>query len=674
MKSANIFKGWLSRGLRFKIITGVMVSLLPILAIVFVTYNISRTATLESSSNMMVVLNKSGAKDINNFLIEQTNTFKGWTEEDVYGLAIEFNTLDLLGNTFSDMLDKSNGFSSILLTDNEGQILVSADKLKDQDIKLNSFVGRRAPEEGYNSSKSDIDIKLFDNSFLNNTDSKTPRSLLYTYTVKNSSGDAIGKLVAFLDWNKMHQEVINLSHEINEQGYPDAWINIISTKENMILDNSATSDKEYNLTDEKDFRKWLSSANELKFDLHKLDGELNYVTYLHINGHQEQLESASEKSSLCLALFVPEGNIMDKVRNTLWISLAITLGAFILAALITYILNKSIVKPISKLIQVLYKNADKVNLASNQISSSSQSLASGASQQASSLEETASSLEEMAGMTRQNADNAKQANSLSKNASESSEKGSMAMTDMVQAMQKIKNSSDETAKIIKVIDEIAFQTNLLALNAAVEAARAGEAGKGFAVVAEEVRNLAQRSAEAAKNTGGLIEGSQRNADQGVKISENFVSLLNEVTTGVKKVTDLINEVSAASEEQARGIEQINDAVSQMDNITQLNASSAEESSSASQELSSQAEELNQVVNNLTKLVRGTTAQKDNFTVSTEDQRSSSSRVENSYNFKANNKVKTSSGTKNIARTKSQNKDNANSEVVIPLDDHEMVDF
>jgi methyl-accepting chemotaxis protein len=192
------------------------------------------------------------------------------------------------------------------------------------------------------------------------------------------------------------------------------------------------------------------------------------------------------------------------------------------------------------------------------------------------------------------------------------EKGSAAMQRMSEAISKIKASSDQTAKIIKTIDEIAFQTNLLALNAAVEAARAGEAGKGFAVVAEEVRNLAQRSAQAAKNTADLIEGSQENANHGVAVSTEVEGILREVVEGVQKVADLIGEVSSASEEQARGIDQINTAVAQMDQVTQSNAANAEESASASEELSAQAREINDMVAALAEVVRGATAGGDGW--------------------------------------------------------------
>ena len=238
----------------------------------------------------------------------------------------------------------------------------------------------------------------------------------------------------------------------------------------------------------------------------------------------------------------------------------------------------------------------QVAAASGQISSGSQNLAQGANEQASSLEEVSASLEEMSSMTRQNADNAMQAKNLSGEADQNAAVGTEAMGRMSSSIQKIKESSDQTAKIVKTIDEIAMQTNLLALNAAVEAARAGEAGRGFAVVAEEVRNLAQRSAQAAKNTADMIGESVKNADDGVKISREVARSFEQITTSSRKVNDLIAEIAAASKEQAVGIKQVNDAVSQMDKVTQQNAANAEESASASEELSSQATELQAMVN------------------------------------------------------------------------------
>lgn len=198
-------------------------------------------------------------------------------------------------------------------------------------------------------------------------------------------------------------------------------------------------------------------------------------------------------------------------------------------------------------------------------------------------------------MTKQNAVNANQAKGLAGESDTNAKSGAEAMDRMSSAINRIKESSDQTAKIVKTIDEIAMQTNLLALNAAVEAARAGEAGRGFAVVAEEVRNLAQRSAQAAKNTADMITESVKNADDGVKIATEVSQSFETIAGSAKKVNDLIAEIAAASQEQSAGIEQINTAVAQMDKVTQQNAANSEESASAAEELSSQAEELKNMI-------------------------------------------------------------------------------
>jgi len=286
---------------------------------------------------------------------------------------------------------------------------------------------------------------------------------------------------------------------------------------------------------------------------------------------------------------------LDIVALVLCVVVSLTIGIYI---------SIKTGRQITRVATNLKASSEQTLVASNQVSQSGQKMAEGASEQASSLEEISSSLEEMSSMTRQNADNTKQANIMSNKASQSAEKGKDAMTKMSQAIEKIKSSSDQTAKIIKTIDEIAFQTNLLALNAAVEAARAGDAGKGFAVVAEEVRNLAQRSADAAKNTSSLIEESQKNAENGVNVSQEVGNILKEIVETVQKVAQLIGEVSSAGNEQAQGIDQINTAVSQMDKVTQSNAANAEESASASEELSAQAKELGDTVNLLVAMISG----------------------------------------------------------------------
>ena len=267
-------------------------------------------------------------------------------------------------------------------------------------------------------------------------------------------------------------------------------------------------------------------------------------------------------------------------------------------------LIRSINRQLSALAKVLGISSQEVRASSNQVQSSSQVLADGASGQAASLEEASASLEELSSMTRRNSENAQHARDIAKQSLISADKGVKDMRDMAAAMEAIKVSSDDIAKIIKTIDEIAFQTNILALNAAVEAARAGEAGMGFAVVADEVRNLAQRSALAAKETAAKIDGAIANTGMGVEISRKVGETLNEIVVKARQVDDLASEVASASREQTQGITQINVSVSQMDKTVQTNAAGAEESASAAAELNVQAVNLQETVTELLKLVNG----------------------------------------------------------------------
>jgi len=287
--------------------------------------------------------------------------------------------------------------------------------------------------------------------------------------------------------------------------------------------------------------------------------------------------------------------------------MVVVVGLVVMAFIFFFVIRVSVDKPIDVISQSLLNGSGEVASASSQVSGSSAALAEGASRQAAGLEEISASLEEMSGMSKQNADSAQQASNLAGEASQSASSGNSAMVRMTDAIDEIQKSSSETAKIIKVIDEIAFQTNLLALNAAVEAARAGEAGKGFAVVAEEVRNLAMRSAEAAKDTSEMIEQSVKNAENGVNITKEVSVSLEDIVSGIEKTANLVDEIAAASKEQTDAVNQVNTALSEMEKVTQENAAGAEESSSAAIQLNQQSETLKGSVHSLVSLVKGTQA-------------------------------------------------------------------
>ena len=293
--------------------------------------------------------------------------------------------------------------------------------------------------------------------------------------------------------------------------------------------------------------------------------------------------------------------VADGAVLFMWIAAgAGTLFAILLGVCLTL----SITKPIQRVVEGLSEASDQVAAASSQVSAASQHLAEGSSEQAASLEETSSSLEEMSSMTKQNAGHAGEARKLMQEAGAVVHKVNSHMEEMAQAISEITRSSEQTGKIIKSIDEIAFQTNLLALNAAVEAARAGEAGAGFAVVADEVRNLAMRAAEAARNTSELIQETIKAVRSGNQLTHLTQEAFKENVKVSTHVAQLVDEIATASEEQAQGISQINTAVAEMDRVVQQAAANAEESAGASEEMNAQAEQMRSYVRDLGAIIGG----------------------------------------------------------------------
>jgi methyl-accepting chemotaxis protein len=279
----------------------------------------------------------------------------------------------------------------------------------------------------------------------------------------------------------------------------------------------------------------------------------------------------------------------------------------LLGAAFALFITRSTNRALTHLARSLNESAEQVAAAAGQVSTASQTLAAGSSEQAASLEETSASLEEINSQTKRNAESAQSARTLADDTRQSTTQGNQQMQEMVTAMADIKASSDNIAKIIKTIDEIAFQTNILALNAAVEAARAGEAGAGFAVVAEEVRNLAQRAANAAKETAERIDDSIQKSARGAELSSRVAEGLTHIAEKASRMNGLVVEIATASHEQAQGVEQVGKAVSQMDKVTQSSAASAEETASAAEELNAQSAALVENVAQLLGLVGGQTS-------------------------------------------------------------------
>lgn len=275
-----------------------------------------------------------------------------------------------------------------------------------------------------------------------------------------------------------------------------------------------------------------------------------------------------------------------------------------LAALIAYLIQRMVARPLLSASKTIDEGAEEVRQASETIASTSEELATGATEQAAATEEASASLEEMSGMTKRNTDDARQAKTMAGESNEVAKLGATAMREMTKTMTEIEAASSRVAGVLKSIDEIAFQTNILALNAAVEAARAGEAGAGFAIVAEEVRSLAQRSAEAARNTSQIVTDAVEKSRRGASLSKEVSSHLEHILEKTSAEDTIVAQIARASEEQSLGISQVTSAIQQVDKVTQRSAAIGEESASAAQELKKQAQALSEATKGLTKLLNG----------------------------------------------------------------------
>ncbi len=575
--------------LKMKLLTGSSLGIVVLLAIIGVfSVMLSASALKESAHSRASLVAKQLAVMTDHFISQELKLAeKVAVEKDIVTLAGELisgtisssSSVDAVSASLTTMMGKIGAsYEGILLAGPDGKVVADGVGGKYKGIDLSGrayFVNAKAGKPGVASpvlSKS------------------TGKPVLpVSAAIKDGSGRFAGIFAMVLKMDVLVENIVTT--KIGKTGYP-----FMTAKSGMTLIHPKTD-------------------NILKVDLSKVPGMETLISKAATA--KEGIESYEYKGTDKMAawagvsstgwnLFVTQDTdeFLQASRHIRNIILLVGVVFFTVAMVCILVFVRSLTVPITRIIDSLSDGAGQVASASGQVASAGQSLASGSAEQASAVEETSSSLEEMSAMTSQNADHAHEADSLMTESATVVDEANAAMTELTASMDQIGKSSEETSKIIKTIDEIAFQTNLLALNAAVEAARAGDAGAGFAVVADEVRNLAMRAADAAKNTSALIEGSVKQIQEGT----DYVNLTNESFTKVsessKKVGELISEIAVASKEQSEGIKQVNQAVSEMDKVIQSNAANAEESASAAEEMSAQATEMNSVVIDLGRLIYG----------------------------------------------------------------------
>jgi len=600
---------WNKFSVRVKILSGLIPSVLLALAISWTMYLAHRNTAVQSVQNVTRLIIQNNAENINASLAKQHNAVTNWAADNIYGMAMEFNTLEELDKRFVEMLQTTPEISLIALANMDGK-LISANANGETPGKVSELVGQQLQEIKTLLDQQNFSVTLMDTELAKFFQHDFTKTLVFSFPCTDSSGKPNGVFLAYADWSALQQQIDHIRTMFTNNNCNDAEVLLLDSQTGTTLAYSTAMQTapQFNIDDT--LRKWLSDVSKTGIPApFSFEGGTQYVGFAPIFSPAELAanKTSADTSSYRLITLIPEHNVLSEAQAILKETFVICTVGISILTVVFFGISVNISKPLRRIITNLTTGSQEVDLAANQVSTSSKVLSQGAEQQAAGLETTNASLQEILAMATRNADSAQEASSLADDSRSFAEKGNEAMARLNGAISLIQKSANETAKIIKVIDEIAFQTNLLALNAAVEAARAGEAGKGFAVVAQEVRNLAQRSAEAAHNTTEMIETSVHNAKTGAKLADEVTQILQDITTATRKSNDVVNEISAGSKEQALGVEQLNTTTSQMYEITQQYATSTTESEQAAQNLARQAEQMKVMIKQLVALVTNASA-------------------------------------------------------------------
>ncbi len=646
MGKNSFFRG----GLRTKLMLGgCLMAIIPVMILGSIAVYNAKTSIEKETEQQILVISKSIADMVDGVMTSESNAIAMLAQRDaVIQAAKEAN---IGGNTSKvEFLQKELAKLQTIAKGRYDMVFVAGkDGVVFTDSVSGAAKGLKATDREY-FKKTQQGQSSMDSVVISRKNNEPVCSI--AYPIKDENGQVIGMISGLMN-------VSFLGAKINEIKLGKTGYAYVTNKEGTVI---VYPDKkqvlQLNLSKEQGMEDVMKRATvgDAGAQEYTYKGVKKYAGYAPVKANGWSVVTA-----------VPVDEMLQSVYTTRNI---ILIGIIFFAALavgFAYLAARSIALPVQGAVEKLSAGSDQITAASGEVASASQSLAEGASEQAAAIEETSSSMEEMSSMTKQNADNANQAKAYMAEARAIVGRVNQQMDDMAAAIHEVSRSSEETGKIIKTIDEIAFQTNLLALNAAVEAARAGEAGAGFAVVADEVRNLAMRAAEAAKNTSALIENTINVVKRSSQLTDATREGFKENVEIAMKIGSLVDEIAAASDEQAQGIGQINKAIQEMDKVVQQNAANAEESASASEELNAQAITMKDVVAELESVIGGRSNgnSRGGFSGTVSQTGRKPAMIEH--------RTKAAKGSANARNRKSPGRA-LNPEEVIPFNDSEFKDF